>query len=160
ELWPEQPPQHAPKTVQIYVSRIRSRLGREQIATTSGGYLLEASEVDAAQAERLVADGRRLLDAGRPDEAEALLAQAGELWRGGAYADFRYETFAQAEIARLDELRSTAAAELIDARLELGWAEELIPELEALVRDRPMWERPRRQLMLALYRNGRQAEAL
>ena len=92
-----------------------------------------ADEVDASQAERLVADGRRLLDSGRAEGAETALTQALGLWRGDAYADFRYEAFAQAEIARLDELRSTAVADLADARLELGWAEELIPELESLV---------------------------
>ena len=162
ELWDDQPPQNAVKSVQIYVSRLRARLGRDRIETTPTGYLLRAAadDVDAARAERLRTEGRRLLDLGHAEKAAAVLVEALALWRGDAYADFRFDGFAQAEIARLDELRATASADLADARLALGWADELIPELEALVRARPLWERPRGQLMLALYRAGRQAEAL
>jgi DNA-binding SARP family transcriptional activator len=162
ELWEEHPPQNAVKTVQIYVSRLRARLGRERIETTSTGYLLRAQpgEVDAVRAEEFVTEGQRLLEAGEPEQAASVLGEALGLWRGEAYADFRFDGFAQGEIARLDELRTTAAADLADARLELGRADELVPELELLVRSRPLWERPRRQLMLALYRAGRQADAL
>jgi DNA-binding SARP family transcriptional activator len=162
ELWEERTPQNAVKTVQIYVSRLRTRLGRDRIVTTSTGYLLRAepADVDAEQAERLVAEAQRLLAAGDPASAERVLTEALGLWRGDAYADFRFDRFAQDEINRLDELRATAAADLAEARLLLGWADELVPELEALIRGRPLWERPRRQLMLALYRAGRQAEAL
>ena len=162
ELWEERPPQNAAKTVQVYVSRLRGRLGHHRIVTTPAGYLLRAQpdELDAAVAERRIAEAQNLLAAGETERAEAVLTAALQLWRGDAYADFRYAAFARSEADRLDELRAAALADRVDARLELGWADELIPELEALVASRPLWERPRRQLMLALYRAGRQADAL
>jgi DNA-binding SARP family transcriptional activator len=161
-LWGQRAPQHAVKTVQIYISRLRRVLGRERIETTTGGYLLRAdpSEVDAGRFEQLASEGQRLLLTAKPDLAEAKLREAIALWRGDAYADFRFDTFAQPEIGRLEELRASAAADLIDARLALGEADELIAELGELTRTQPLWERPRGQLMLALYRSGRQAEAL
>ena len=152
-LWEERPPANAAKTIQIYVSRLRGRLGRERILTTPAGYLLrvEAEELDASSFERLAAEGRSLLEAGNAARAESVLSEALDLWRGEALADFRFNGFAQAEIGRLQERRASALADRIDARLALGHAEEVIPELEVLVREQPLWERPRRQLMLALY---------
>ena len=161
-LWEERPPANAAKTVQIYISRLRGRLGRERILTTPAGYLLrvEAEELDASRFERLAAEGRSLLEAGNPARAEIVLSEALDLWRGEALADFRFNGFAQAEIGRLQERRASGVADRIDARLALGRAEEVIPELEALIREQPVSERPRRQLMLALYQAGRQADAL
>ncbi len=161
-LWEERPPTNAAKTIQIYVSRLRGRLGRERILTTPAGYLLrvEAEELDASSFERLAAEGRSLLEAGNAARAESVLSEALDLWRGEALADFRFNGFAQAEIGRLQERRASALADRIDARLALGHAEEVIPGLEVLVREQPLWERPRRQLMLALYQAGRQADAL
>jgi DNA-binding SARP family transcriptional activator len=160
-LWAGRPPANAAKTIQIYVSRLRRRLGKSLIVTTQGGYeLAPSSHVDAVRFEQLHEDGHRLLEQDKPVDAEQTLRAALALWRGDPLVDFRFEEFAQEEIARLEELRASAAAELVAARLELGWAEELIPELEALIRIRPLWERPRGQLMLALYRTGRQTDAL
>ena len=162
ELWPKQQPENAAKTVQIYVSRLRAQLGRERIRTTPAGYLLQAApdELDAVSFERLAAEGRSCLDGGDATAAERLLSQALQLWRGDAFADFRFDTFAQSEIRRLDELRRAAEADRADAWLSLGRPEEAIPGLERVVDEQPLWERPRRQLMLAPYQTGRQAEAL
>jgi DNA-binding SARP family transcriptional activator len=163
ELWDERRrPENAAKTVQIYVSRLRGRLGGERILTTPAGYVLrlEAAELDTTRFEQLAAEGQTQLEAANSGRAEVVLSEALALWRGEALADFRYDRFAQAEIARLEERHGSVVADRVDARLALGQAEELIAELEALVREQPLWERPRRQLMLALYRTGRQADAL
>ena len=162
ELWEERQPENAAKTVQIYVSRLRGRLDRERIVTTRAGYMLkvEDSELDVSRFERLAAEGHSRLEAGEARLAEAVLTEALDLWCGHALADFRFEAFAQMEIGRLQELHGSAAADRIDARLALGKAEELIPELESMVREQPLWERPRKQLMLALYQSGRQPDAL
>ena len=162
ELWEGQLPENAAKTVQIYISRLRRRLGRERIVTTPAGYMLlvEPIELDAARFERLASEGRNELEAGNAARADTVLSEALALWRGPAFADFLYRGFARAESGRLDELRRSAVADRIEARLALGSGEKLIAELEALVLDQPLWERPRRQLMLALYQAGRQADAL
>ena len=110
--------------------------------------------------ERLLAEGRRANAAGRPAEADALLEEALALWRGGALADFAYEPFARTEIERLEELRVAAIEERMDAELALGHHHALVAELEPLIAKHPFRERLRAQLMLALYRSGRQAEAL
>src|SRR5713101_3355793 len=146
ELWGERPPAKAAKNVQVYVSQLRRLLGDSRLETHGHGYLLRV-EPGALDAERFSA----LLDEGR----EALA-----LWRGAALADVAYEQFAQAEIARLEELRLVALEERIEADLVLGRHIALVAELEGLVRAEPLRERPRAQLMLALYRSGRQAEAL
>src|SRR6476659_1407615 len=104
--------------------------------------------------------GRRLLAAGRPDQALAALSGAVELWRGDVLADFQYDAFAQGEIARLGELRAAVLEERIAVEMLLGREAEVLGVLERLVRDYPYRERLRAQLMLALYRTGRQAEAL
>ena len=163
ELWDaRRPPENAAKTVQIYVSRLRARLGSKRIVTTPAGYMLRAeqAELDAGRFEQLAAEGQSQLEAGNSGRAEIVLSEALDLWRGEALSDFRFDAFAQAEIGRLQERHGSAVADRVDARLALGRAEELITELEALVREQPLWERPRRQLMLALYQAGRQADAL
>jgi YVTN family beta-propeller protein len=162
ELWGEQPPDTAVKTVQVYVSRLRKALGQGVVVTRAGGYALEidAESVDAGRFERLAAEGREALTRGDPGTAAALLREALGLWRGPALADLAYEQFAQAEIARLDEVRLVALEQRVDADLELGEHGSLIPELELVVREHPERERLRAQLILALYRSGRQTEAL
>jgi DNA-binding SARP family transcriptional activator len=162
ELWPRDRPTNAAKTLQIYVSRLRARLGHERIRTTPAGYLVVAQpeEFDVAVFARLTADGRQRLESGDVDSAETLLSEALGLWRGEAFADFRLDEFAQPEIRRLEELRRSVVADRAEARIALGRPEEVVAELEALVQEYPLWERPRRQLMLALYQTGRQAEAL
>ena len=162
-LWGERPPATATKTVQVYVSRLRKELGEEGlIATRGGGYVLEASpdEVDAERFARLVREGREALDLGDPAAASVRLTEALALWRGPPLTDLAYESFAQNEISRLEEARLVAIEDRIDADLALGRHEALTSELERLVADHPTRERVRAQLMLALYRSGRQTEAL
>jgi predicted ATPase/class 3 adenylate cyclase len=147
-LWAERPPDTAQAALQVHVSKLRKALGPERIQTRAPGYLfrLESRELDASHFETLLEEGR----------AREALA----LWRGPALADFRYESWAQGESARLDELRLTAIEERIEAELARGRPAQLVSELEALIREQPLRERLRAQLMLALYRCGRQAEAL
>src|SRR5246127_347173 len=134
----------------------------ERLGTTAGGYVLRVGpeELDVQRCERLIGEGRSLLAAGRPDRALAALSGAVELWRGDVLADFQYDAFAQGEIARLDELRAAVLEERIAVEMLLGREAQVLGELERLVRDYPYRERLRGQLMLALYRTGRQAEAL
>ena len=187
ELWDEEPPATAAKTLQVYVSQLRKALGADRVETAQVGYRLRinAGEVDVDTFEQLVADGR-------PREALAL-------WRGPALVDFRGERFARAAAERLEEARLAAIEGRIDAELDAGrhaplagidapfapayvarlqelrlhamesWLAaqlacgrhaELIPELESLCAEHPLREGLRAQLMLALYRSGRQAEAL
>jgi WD40 repeat protein/DNA-binding SARP family transcriptional activator len=170
EVWGEQPPRTAEKTLGSYVSRLRRALepGRpagstsDLIATRGGGYLLdvESREVDALRFEQLAEEGRRLLDSGRPKDADTALEEALGLWRGTAYQGYRYTGFGTSEGGRLEELRRSASEDRIDARLAAGNAGALIADLEAMVYDEPLRERRWGQLMLALYRAGRQAEAL
>ena len=162
-LWGERPPATATKTVQVYVSRLRKALGEEGlIATRSGGYVLDTSpdDVDAERFARRAREGREALDRGDGESASARLTEALALWRGPPLADLAYESFAQDAIARLEEARLVAIEDRIEADLALGRHEALIAELERLVADHPTRERLRAQLMLALYRSGRQAEAL
>lgn len=166
ELWGERPPRSARHLLYVYVSSLRKALlaagARPLLVSRSPWYVLELrrNELDAARFEQLVADGRRLNAAGDPAGARASLRPALRLWRGDALADFTYEPFAQAEIARLEELRFVAREERVAAELALGQHQELVGELEAIVTENPLRERFREQLMLALYRCGRQAEAL
>jgi DNA-binding SARP family transcriptional activator len=169
ELWPE-PPRTAANTLQVYVGKLRKALEparargdpAELLLTRSPGYVLriDPDDLDAHRFERLLTEGRTAREASEHTTAAARLGQALELWRGQALADFTYDPFAQAEIARLEELRLDAVEERVDADLALGNAAELVGELETLIRDHPLRERLRGQLMLALYRSGRQAEAL
>jgi DNA-binding SARP family transcriptional activator len=158
ELWGESPPATAGKIVQVYVSRLRKQLGHARLLTRAPGYLLrvDPEELDLARFERLVTEARQE-DAAA---AGAKLRAALELWRGPPLADLAYERFAQAETVRLEELRWAALELRIDADLASGRASELVGELESLITAHPLRERLRAQLMLALYRCSRQAEAL
>jgi len=162
ELWSGEPPQTAANVLQGYVSHLRKALGPDVLLTRAPGYAVRVGpdQLDLHRFERLVDQARQALAAGRADEAAATLRQALFLWHGPALADFAYEPFAQAEIARLEELRLAALERRIEADLALGRHAELVGELEALVGKHPLRERLRAQLMLALYRSERQAEAL
>ena len=169
ELWAGAPPASGAKGLHVHVSRLRRALAAghsdpegERLVTTAGGYLLRVGpeELDVQRCERLIGEGRSLLAAGRPDQALAALSGAVELWRGDVLADFQYDAFAQGEIARLGELRAAVLEERIAVEMLLGREARVMGELERLVRDYPYRERLRGQLMLALYRTGRQAEAL
>jgi DNA-binding SARP family transcriptional activator/WD40 repeat protein len=148
--------------LQVAISRLRRSLADGVLETRPRGYLLHAGpdELDSARFERLADEGRRQLAAGETEAAATTLATALELWRGPPLQELAILEFAQTEIRRLEELRLTARMDRIDADLALGRADELIPELEALTAGNPLQERLRGQLMLALYRAGRQAEAL
>ena len=162
ELWGQRAPVTAAKTVQVYVSNLRKALGEGVVVTRSGGYVLHVTAVglDARKFEALATDGQGSLQAGDFRRAAGLLGKALELWRGPALADFAYESFAQAEMARLEESRLVVVEDRIDAELALGKHTRLVSELEGLVREHPLRERSVGQLMLALYRSGRQADAL
>jgi DNA-binding SARP family transcriptional activator len=162
ELWGESPPPTARHMVEVYVSKLRKLIGADVLATRPPGYLLQVDpeQVDVERFERLLAEGKEALDAGDPALAASTLADALAFWRGPPLADFVYEPFAQAEIARLEESRLLSEEVRIDAELELGRGAELVGDLEELVAQAPFRERFRAQLMLALYRAGRQADAL
>jgi DNA-binding SARP family transcriptional activator len=157
-LWDERPPETAHKALQVHVSQLRKLLGAGHVLTRTPGYLLQVEEgaLDLQRFQALVAEAKQA----EPREAAAKLREALSLWRDRALADFSYERFAQAEIARLEELRVAALEERFEAELALGLHADVVGELEGLVREHPLRERLRRQLMLALYRSGRQAEAL
>jgi YVTN family beta-propeller protein len=161
-LWGERASPTAAKTVQVYVSNLRKALGDGLVVTEGRGYVLHAEpgQVDVDRFEALVAQGRRALEQGDALTGAAVLRDGLEVWRGPALADFAYAPFAQAEIARLEEARLAALEDRIDADLASGEHARLVVELEALVREDPLRERLREQLMLALYRSGRQADAL
>lgn len=158
ELWGERPPKTVEAYIQNCISRLRSVLGRDAIETRPPGYLLRADpgDIDAVRFERAL-EAARGLDA--PERAAALREALG-LWRGAPLADLSFETFAQGEIARLEELRLTALEVRLDAELELGRHADVLPELAALANRYPARERLRALQMLALYRSGRQREAL
>ena len=169
ELWAGAPPASGAKGLHVHVSRLRRALAAghsdsdgERLVSTAGGYVLRVGpeELDVQRCERLIGEGRSLLAAGRPDQALAALSGAAELWRGDVLAEFQYDAFAQGEIARLGELRAAVLEERIAVEMLLGREAQVLGELERLVRDYPYRERLRGQLMLALYRTGRQAEAL
>jgi DNA-binding SARP family transcriptional activator len=162
ELWGEDAPPTAAKVLQNCVSALRKELPPDTIRTVAGAYgiTLEPGELDRDRFERLLAEGRAALEAGDSAEAAEQFRRALALWRGAPLSDFSYEGFAQDEIKRLEELHVAALEDRIEAELALGHHDELVPELEALVTRHPLRERLRGQLMLALYRAGRQAEAL
>ena len=157
-LWGERAPRTATTSLQNTVSQLRKLLGPGVLHTRSSGYVLELDDgqLDFARFERLVADAR----AAEPAARAELLREALELWRGPALADVLLEDFAQDEINRLEDTRLAALEERLAADLELGRHAELVGELDTLVRRHPLRERLLGQLMLALYRSGRQAEAL
>jgi DNA-binding SARP family transcriptional activator len=156
ELWGERPPASAAKVLQGYVSQLRRRLPPDTIVTRGSGYLLRGVETDVNEFERLVERARNE----EAREATLTLREALALWRGGALAEVEYEAWAQAEIASLEELRLVALEARIEVDLRLGEDAHVVPELEALVAAHPLRERLRAQLMLALYRAGRQTGAL
>jgi DNA-binding SARP family transcriptional activator/ABC-type branched-subunit amino acid transport system substrate-binding protein len=156
DLWGPTPPATAAKILQGYVSQLRRVLGQETIVTRPSGYVLQAAETDAREFEHQLDASSGM----EPRNAARQLRSALALWRGRPYADVEYEPWAQAEIGRLEELRLVALEERIDADLRLGEAPRLVPELEVLVAEHPLRERLRVLLMLALYRSGRQADAL
>jgi YVTN family beta-propeller protein len=168
ELWSGRPPPTAAKGLQVQISQLRKDLASATavngtaVLTRGGGYVLEVApgDVDVDRFEAALADAEDALAAGRPRPAAARLREGLALWRGPPLADVRYEEFAQPEIARLEELRLTATERRIDADLALGRHRELVAELEALVREHPLNERFRGQLMLSLYQGGRTGDAL
>jgi DNA-binding SARP family transcriptional activator len=162
ELWGELSRERGAGALRVNVARLRKALPDGVLTTKSPGYVVRvaADELDLHRFERLVDEGRGLLARGLEADASQRLREALSLWRGPALADFAYESFAQPAIARLDEIRLTATELLIDADLALGRHDELVGELEALVAKHPLRERLRGSLMTALYRSGRQAEAL
>jgi DNA-binding SARP family transcriptional activator len=155
-LWAGVPPASAQKVLQGYVSQLRRVLPADTIATRGSGYELRADNTDAREFEGLVEQAR----AEDPAAAARSLRRALGLWRGRALADFEYEDWALGEADRLEELRLVALEDRLEADLGLGGGPALVPELERLMAEHPLRERLRGQLMLALYRSGRQAEAL
>jgi YVTN family beta-propeller protein len=169
ELWGESPPESAANIVQGYVSHLRKALepgrGRgehELLVSRPPGYALQLApgQLDAERFELLAGEGRRLLDEGDASAAAERLRGALALWRGPALADLAYEPFVRPDADRLEELRLAALEDRIDTDLALGREGALVGELRELVAGHPLRERLRGQLMAALYRSGRQAEAL
>jgi DNA-binding SARP family transcriptional activator/streptogramin lyase len=157
-LWGDEPPERATNALQVYVSQLRKALGADVIVTQPRGYLVHMAdgELDLERFESLVAEGRR----SEPAAASRLLREALSLWRGEPLADLADVPHVQGERRRLEELRLAAVEARVEADLALGRHAQLVPELESLVREHPLRERSRGQLMLALYRCGRQAHAL
>jgi DNA-binding SARP family transcriptional activator len=162
DLWGEDSPERAAAALRVNISRLRKALAPDVLTTRSPGYVLrlEPGSLDLHRFERLVDEGRSLLGRGRADEAAERLGEALSLWRGPPLADFTYDSFAQTTIARLDEMKLAAVELRIEADLVRGRHDELVAELEALVSEHPLRERLWRFLMTALYRSGRQADAL
>jgi DNA-binding SARP family transcriptional activator/DNA-binding beta-propeller fold protein YncE len=158
ELW-KQPPKAAIGSLWNSISELRRALGADVVITHPAGYSLDVDRdaVDLHRFECLVAEARATR---APQLRAQLLGRALALWRGRPLADFMFEPFAQLEIARLEELRIAVREELIDIELEFGHHRRLVSELETLVAEHPLRERLRAQLMVALYRSGRQTEAL
>jgi DNA-binding SARP family transcriptional activator len=168
DVWPEDKPSDAKNVVQVHVSQLRKLLEPHRprpstlLVTRSGGYMLclDPARVDSVRFEGLVNEGLAALAIDEPLRALTTLDRALALWRGPALADFAFDGFAREEIARLEELRLLAVEERIEAALALGRHASVVPELEKLAAANPLRERLAGQLMLALYRSGRQAEAL
>ncbi|MCA1831733.1 MAG: BTAD domain-containing putative transcriptional regulator [Actinomycetota bacterium] len=162
-IWGERPPTSARKLLQVYVSKLRKMMPPgAQIVTGPAGYALELEReaLDSVRFEQFLADGRAALADGNAALATSLLGRALALWRGHAYADFAYEDFARTEADSLEELRLVALEEHVEARLRLGHHDEMLAELHAVTAEHPLRERLLRHLMLALYRSGRQSDAL
>ena len=157
-LWGEEPPRTAATSLQNFVSQLRKLLGSDVVVTKPPGYQLriEREQLDLERFTRLVEESR----AEPPAERAAKLRHALALWRGPPLADLGFEAFAQQEIGRLEELRLAAIEDRVEAELEAGRHSDLVGELEAFADEHPLRERLRSHLMLALYRSGRQAEAL
>src|SRR5215210_1466106 len=170
ELWHGRPPETAQTALQGHVLELRRLLEPDHVrgspyhvlVTQPPGYVLrvDPDNLDVHRFRRLLDEGREALARDQPTAASRLLREALTLWRGPPLADLGFEPALAQEIATLEELRLTALEERIEADLALGRHADLVAELHALVADQPLRERPRGQLMLALYRSGRQAEAL
>ncbi len=156
-LWDEPTPPSAPKVLQAHISALRKALGADAIQTLAPGYALRGATSDLARFEELTERARDEHDLAR---RARLLREALALWRGEPLAEFRREPFSRPAAARLADLRLDALTRRIDAELELGEHARLVRELASLVEEEPLREQPRRQLMTALYRSGRQADAL
>ena len=167
-LWDERASETAAHTLQVYVSQVRKALrsagdgARDVLVTRPSGYLLrvQTNELDLEIFKEQVEQGRQAMAEGDPAEAARLLTAGLDQWRGPPLDEFAYETFAQATIAKLEELKLSAIEDKIDANLALGRHPDLVGELQMLVAEHPLRDRLRAQYMLALYRSGRQAEAL
>ena len=162
ELWRDHAPETAGNALAALVARLRRVLPADVLVTRSGGYEahVDPDAIDLHRFERLLEEGSRALAAGDPAGAAEQLRTALSLWRGPPLADFTYEPFAEPAIMRLEELRLAALENRIDADLALGRHGDLVGELQSLLLEHPLRDRLRGQLMLALYRSGRQAEAL
>jgi DNA-binding SARP family transcriptional activator len=164
ELWGDDPPESGTAALQVCVSKLRKTLGAggQAIVTRAPGYVIQvgSDQVDLQRFERLVSEAERDLAGGDPEQASSKLGDALSLWRGAPLADLAYEAFVQPAIARLAELRLVAQELRIESALALGRHNDLVGDLQALAAAHPLREGLRRQLMLALYRAGRQAEAL
>ncbi|HEY7583116.1 MAG TPA: BTAD domain-containing putative transcriptional regulator [Acidimicrobiia bacterium] len=165
-LWGQELSGREGATLRVHVANLRRALSKagefgEYIVTRAPGYLIEVDpeSIDVVRFERLVAEGRRLLPGDAPHAAELLIEALG-MWRGSALEDVAYESFAQGEVRRLEELRLTAVEDLAEARLTMDGHAGLVGELESLVATHPLRERLWGQLMVALYRSGRQADSL
>jgi predicted ATPase/DNA-binding SARP family transcriptional activator len=161
-VWGEIPPETARNTVQVYISQLRKRLPAGALQTAPPGYRLsvDPATIDLFEFARLCDEGRAALVSGDAATAAEILGSALDLWRGAPLADLTSVSLMQAELLRLEELRADACEDRIDAELTLGRHRELVPKLEALIGEYPLRERLWAQLMLALYRAGRQADAL
>jgi DNA-binding SARP family transcriptional activator/DNA-binding CsgD family transcriptional regulator len=162
-LWGDEALAGAGRTLQVYVSRLRKALGEpDRLVIEPAGYRLRlrAGELDAERFEHRVSEGLGALTAGQPERAASELREALSLWRGPALAELASVWLAPAEIARLEERRLAAVEACVEAELGLGRHAELVAELQAQIAEHPWRERLHAQLMLALYRSGRQAEAL
>jgi DNA-binding SARP family transcriptional activator len=161
-LWGDRAPPTAQRSLDSHVSRLRRLLGPDRLVRRTPGYSLrvDPEELDLGRFERLVSRGRDAAAAGDAMTAAQALGDALSIWRGPALADLLYEPFAALESERLEERRLGALEDRVDAQLAIGGGPELVAELEALAREQPLRERLLGQLMLALYRAGRHADAL
>ena len=161
-IWGEAAPSTASRTLDSYVSRLRTVLGADRLVRREPGYALrvERDELDLTRFQDALEAGRSRLAEGDAESASRLLGEALDLWRGEPLADLVYEPFAASAVARLEDRRMLCVEERFDALLALGHASDLIPDLQSLVAEHPFREGLLRQLMLALYRAGRQADAL
>jgi class 3 adenylate cyclase/DNA-binding SARP family transcriptional activator len=162
ELWRDHAPETAANALAALVARLRRVLPPDVLVTRSGGYeaRIELEAIDVHRFERLLEEGSRALAEGDPARAAERLRLGLSLWRGPPLADFTYEPFAEPTILRLEEIRLAALENRIDADFALGRHSDLVGEIQSLLLEHPLRERLRGQLMLALYRSGRQAEAL
>jgi predicted ATPase/DNA-binding SARP family transcriptional activator len=169
EIWGDDQPGGGRRTLQVHISKLRralepdreSRQAAEILVTRSGGYALvvDPDRIDAVRFEHLIERARQV-GASQPERASATLSEALAMWRGEPYEDFGYESFAQGEIRRLEELKVTAIEDRLEADLATGRHAESVGELRALTQEHPLRERFWRLLMLSLYRSGRQGDAL